>query len=174
MISVKKMLRPLKRGKDYVYPPTVMSQVHADDNLDKTMDQITVRKDLDVLTLEEIEASTNLEGKVPSAEAFSRLNSELSSIGISVRTPQITGGIILNGGYIKIGKAVIVSINFKSNIQNPLITLPKPMTSIRVESFCMETLDWHDGFINNTYSVYDIPHLTVGNTYFMTCAYIAE
>lgn len=78
--TVKKSVTPLRRGQEHIYPPTVLSQVKMDDDLTKTADQVMVRNDIDVLTLEEIQASTSLEGKVASAEAFKQLNDGIEDI----------------------------------------------------------------------------------------------
>lgn len=117
---VKKLLTPLRRGREYIFPLTVGSQVKLDDDLTKTVDDVMVRKDLDVLTLEEIQASTDLNGKVPSAEAFSRLNSELETM--FYRKTAVYKGTPIS---ISAGHFATIPIDLAMDGYEPLIVIPK-------------------------------------------------
>lgn len=130
MSDVYKTTEPLMCGDDYVFPPTVMSQVKLDEDLTKDAGAVVVRNDRDVLTLEEIQASSPemLAGKVASAEAFSELNNELSELAI------ISTGVTPNN-----------SISWRAI--EPVVVLPKPKTGYAI----LTAFNASGGRIKNVY-----------------------
>lgn len=93
---VKKPQLPIEQNGVYIYPKTVASQVRVDDDPMKTVDQYVDEKcalnvaKSDVLTLEEIQASTNLVGKVASAEAVKSVKNELDNLSYNA-SPYLIG-----------------------------------------------------------------------------------
>lgn len=75
-INVKKLNKPLMHSNEYIYPITTDDQVIVGDKrLPAALtDKVNTS---DVLSLEEIEASSDLTGKVASAESVNEVNSNL-------------------------------------------------------------------------------------------------
>lgn len=110
MSNYYKPQEPLQVGEDFIYPLSTTSQI-IDEASGHRLDAEGIYK-RDALSLEEIAASTNLEGKVASAEATKELNQTLANntlIQPEVNTTNVSSFV---GGYCTIGKIVIVNMRF--------------------------------------------------------------
>ena len=129
-MTYKKPQSPIMNGADGIYPLTTADQVIKSDgsrleqNGKIVADNSTTANNAnmlankapesyvlhnDVLSLEEIEASTNLTGKVASAESAKNINTVVSTIGA------ISLGYINSGSYVKFRANGIFFILFGPN-----------------------------------------------------------